>query len=187
MPRQPLTKQQAIALERQLASYANILDSLVRIPFTRQGIGADAALGTIPVVGDLAGLGLASFAIFKAWQAGVPWHQLMPAVRLALLDVTVGFIPVVGDVVDVFIRPSRKALDIVHNHLRTVHGLHNDDHMVHPFLHRKLEQYQQTSAIWRNPAVRWLWLHIPDILGIVILAWFGFTLYALIHWLGKIF
>lgn len=187
MQRQPLTKQQAIELERQLASYTNILDSLVRIPFTRQGIGADAALGTIPVVGDLAGLGLASFAIFKAWQAGVPIHKLMPAVRLALLDVTVGFVPVVGDVMDVFIRPSRKALGIVHTHLREVHGLHNDDHMVHPFLHRKLEQRQQSSAVWRNPVISWLWLHIPDILGIVILVWFGFTLYVLLRWLGGLF
>ena len=35
----------AIALSRQLATYANVMDSLVRIPFTRQGIGADAAVG----------------------------------------------------------------------------------------------------------------------------------------------
>lgn len=187
MQRQPVSKQQAIELERQLAGYANMMDSLVRIPFTRQGIGADAALGTIPVVGDLAGLGLASYAIFKAWQAGVPLHKLMPAVRLAVLDVTVGIVPVVGDVMDVFIRPSRKALGIVHAHLREVHGLQNDDHIVHPFLHRKLEQRQQTSAVWRNPVISWLWLRIPDILGLIILIWFCFTLYVLLRWLGGMF
>lgn len=184
MPRMPLTKQQAIALERQLASYSNILDSLVRIPFTRQGIGADAALGTVPIVGDLAGLGLASFAILKAWQAGVPLHKLTPAIRLALPDVTVGVIPVVGDVMDVFIRPSRKALTIVHTHLREVHGIQSDDHLVHPFLHRKLEQRQQHSVFWRHPVVAWLWLHIPDILGLLLLSWFAFTLYLVIRWIA---
>ncbi|XID74332.1 DUF4112 domain-containing protein [Alkanindiges sp. WGS2144] len=187
MPRQPLTKQQAIELERQLAVYANFMDSLVRIPFTRQGIGADAAIGTIPVVGDLAGLGLTSFAIFKAWQAGVPVHKLTPAIRLALLDVTVGFIPVVGDVMDVFIRPSRRALGIVHTHLHEVHGLQNDDHIVHPFLHRKLEQRQQHSKLWRNPVISWLWLHIPDLIGLLVLVWFAFTTYWLIRFVAGSF
>lgn len=179
-----LSKQQAIELERQLASYANMLDSLVRIPFTRQGIGADAAIGTVPIVGDLAGFGLSAFAIYKAWQIGVPLQKLTPAMRLALLDATVGFVPVVGDVMDVFIRPSRKALNIVHTHLREVHGLPNDDHMLHPFLHRKLELKQQQSAFWRNPLVAWVWLRIPDILGLLVLIWFAFSLYWAIRWIS---
>jgi len=35
-----LTQQQAIAVERDLAKFANTMDSLVRIPFTKQGVGA---------------------------------------------------------------------------------------------------------------------------------------------------
>lgn len=50
-----LTQQQAIAVERDLAKFANTMDSLVRIPFTKQGVGADAALSTIPFAGDIAG------------------------------------------------------------------------------------------------------------------------------------
>ena len=50
-----LTQQQAIAAERDLAKFANTMDSLVRIPFTKQGLGADAALSTIPFAGDFAG------------------------------------------------------------------------------------------------------------------------------------
>ena len=41
-----LTQQQVIALERDLAKFATMMDSAVRIPFTKQGIGADAALST---------------------------------------------------------------------------------------------------------------------------------------------
>jgi hypothetical protein len=69
----------------------------VRIPFTRQGIGADAAVGAIPVVGDIAGLALAGYAIYRAQQLGVPLSKLVPAIKLAALDVGVGFVPVLGD------------------------------------------------------------------------------------------
>ena len=49
-----LTRQEVIRLERDLAKFANMMDSVVRIPFTRQGVGADAALSAIPVAGDAA-------------------------------------------------------------------------------------------------------------------------------------
>ena len=58
-----LSKQQAIAVERDLAKFANTMDSLVRIPFTKQGVGADAALSTIPFAGDIAGFILSLYAI----------------------------------------------------------------------------------------------------------------------------
>jgi hypothetical protein len=59
-----LTQQQAIAVERDLAKFANTMDSLVRIPFTKQGVGADAALSTIPL-GDIAGFVLTLYALKK--------------------------------------------------------------------------------------------------------------------------
>lgn len=187
MSKKTLTKAEAIALERHLASYSNVLDSLVRIPFTKQGIGADAAIGTVPVVGDTIGFAMAMYAIYRAWQAGVPIHKLLPAIRLAILDVTVGIIPIVGDIMDVFIRPSRKALEIVHVHLKEVHGIESDDHIVHPYLHRKLEQKQQTSAFWRHPWVSWLWLRIPDLLGLIVIIWFIVTLYFAGRWVISLF
>lgn len=187
MPKKVISKQEAIALERHLAAYSNVLDSLVRIPFTKQGIGADAAIGTVPVVGDTVGFAMAMYAIYKAWQAGVPIPKLLPAIKLAILDATVGVIPVVGDILDVFIRPSRKALEIVHTHLKEIHGLESDDHMVHPFLHRQLEQKQQHSAFWRNPVVSWLWLRIPDILGLLLIVWFFISFYWIVTWLISLF
>lgn len=50
-----LTEHEVIKLERDLAKFANMMDSVVRIPFTKQGVGADAALSTIPFAGDAAG------------------------------------------------------------------------------------------------------------------------------------
>lgn len=180
MSAQPIhspARQQAMFLQRQLATYANTMDSLVRIPFTRQGVGADAAVGVVPVVGDVAGLALAGYAIVRAKQIGVPLHKLTPAIRLAFLDIGVGFVPMVGDMADVFIRPSRRAVNIVNDHLRELHGIESTDHTDHPVLHRVLEQKQQQSAFWRNPVVAWFWLRIPDFLGVLVLLWLVFSVY----------
>jgi hypothetical protein len=176
-----LSQQEVVRLERDLAKFANMMDSVVRIPFTKQGVGADAALSTIPIAGDVAGFVLTSYAIYKAKQIGVPQSKLNPVMKLAMLDAVVGFVPVVGTVFDVFIRPSRKALAIVHEHIREEYQIGSDLHVVHPFLHESLERKQQNSAFWRNPVVAWLWLHIPDLLGTIVLVlmliamWFGLS------------
>lgn len=57
-----LSQQEVIRLERDLAKFANMMDSVVRIPFTKQGVGADAALSTIPVAGDIAGFVLTCYS-----------------------------------------------------------------------------------------------------------------------------
>lgn len=177
-----MSQQEVIRLERDLAKFANMMDSVVRIPFTRQGVGADAALSTIPVAGDIAGFVLTCYAIYKAKQIGVPQSKLNGVMKLAAIDAVVGFIPVAGTVFDIFIRPSRKALDVVHTHIRDEYQIHSDHHVVHPFLHEKLERKQQQSKFWRNPVVAWIWIHLPDILGLVFLAIFIFAL-----WMGGTF
>ncbi|WP_180039590.1 DUF4112 domain-containing protein [Acinetobacter sp. YH12218] len=175
--KQKMSKQEVIRLERDLAKFANMMDSVVRIPFTRQGVGADAALSTIPVAGDIAGFVLTCYAVYKAKQIGVPQAKLNGVMKLAVIDAVVGFIPVAGTIFDVFIRPSRKALDVVHTHIREEYQISTDQHVVHPFLHEKLEQKQQQSAFWRNPVIAWLWIHIPDILGMIFLLVFIFAIY----------
>ena len=184
-----LTQQEVIRLERDLAKFANMMDSVVRTPFTKQGVGADAALSTVPVAGDLAGFALTCYAIYKARQIGVPQSKLNPVIKLATMDAVVGFIPVAGTIFDIFIRPSRKALDIVHDLIREEYQIHTDRHVVHPFLHEKLEQKQQQSAFWRNPVVAWVWIHIPDILGTIFLILFvlaiGWGGMALYQWISQ--
>ena len=183
MSEQPkkLSQQEVIRLERDLAKFANMMDSVVRIPFTKQGVGADAALSTIPVAGDVAGFVLTCYAIYKAKQIGVPQRKLAPVLRLAMMDAVVGFIPVLGTIFDVFIRPSRKALAIVHDHIREEYQIRSESHVTHPFLHERLEHKQQYSAFWRNPVVAWIWLHLPDLFGVVfiilliIAMWLGFS------------
>ena len=182
-----LTREEVIATERKLAKFANTMDSVVRIPFTKQGLGADAALSTIPLAGDLAGLALTSYAFILGRQLGVPAHKMTPAVRLALIDMVVGIVPGIGTLLDIFIRPSRKTLGIVHEHLHDEYGITETMHMDRPFLHQSLEDKQRQSAIWRNPVVAWIYLHIPDILGLIIIVFVVLGLWTVINGLIGLF
>lgn len=182
-----LSQQEVIRMERNLAKFANMMDSVVRIPFTRQGVGADAALSTIPVAGDIAGFILTSYAVYQARKIGVPQAKLNGVLKLAVMDGVVGLIPVLGTVFDVFIRPSRKALDVVHEHIREEYQIQSDHHVVHPFLHEQLEQKQQRSAFWRNPLVAWLWIHIPDLIGLIVLVFFVLSLWWGGQWLWQLY
>lgn len=186
---QGLTREQVIETERKLAKFANTMDSLVRVPFTKQGMGADAALSTIPLAGDLAGLVLTSYAFILGRQLGVPAHKMTPAVRLALIDMVIGIVPGIGTLLDVFIRPSRKTLGIVHEHLQDEYGITETIHMDRPFLHQSLEDRQQSrfGVFWRNPVVAWLYLHIPDMLGLIVIVIIGWGLWSLVSWLVSLF
>ena len=92
----PFDRQEIIRRERHLAKYANTMDSLFCIPFTKQGIGIDALLSLIPFVGDIAGLLLTLKAFRMGRELGVPEEKMRPAVYLALADMLLGMIPVVG-------------------------------------------------------------------------------------------
>lgn len=184
---QGLTRAQVIATERQLAKFANMMDSIVRIPFTKQGVGADTALSTIPLAGDIAGLILTSYAFILGRRLGVPAQKMTPAVRLAILDMLVGVVPIVGTLMDVFIRPSRKTLDIVHQHLQSEYGISDSTHMDRPFLHQRLADKQQQSHFWRYPLTAWLYLHIPDILGVIVIGLLCWALWGVLRWLVGVF
>lgn len=99
----PYERQEIIRRERELAKYANTMDSLFCIPFTKQGIGVDAILSLIPFVGDVAGLFLTMKAFRMGRELGVPEHKMRSAVYLAFADMVLGMIPVVGTLIDIFL------------------------------------------------------------------------------------
>ncbi len=80
---------------------AILLDDLVRIPGTKQGVGLDALLGLVPGFGDLVGSGISGAIMFDAVRARVPVRVLARMAWNLLLDAALGLVPFVGDVVDV--------------------------------------------------------------------------------------
>lgn len=179
----PYERQEIIRRERELAKYANTMDSLFCIPFTKQGIGVDAILSLIPFVGDIAGLFLTMKAFRMGRELGVPEHKMRSAVYLAFADMVLGMIPVVGTLIDIFLQPSRRTLKVINEYVRSEYGIDSDLHLERPFMHLALEKKQQQSDFWRKPVAAWLYMHIPDFFGLIVLVLMGWITVAMSKWI----
>jgi hypothetical protein len=76
-------------------------------------VGLDPVIGLVPGVGDLISLGLSLYLIWIGIQLKLPFPQLLRMLFNVLLDTTVGAIPVLGDVADLFFRANMKNLKIL--------------------------------------------------------------------------
>lgn len=178
----PFERQEIIRRERHLAKYANTMDCLFCIPFTKQGVGLDAILSLIPFIGDIAGLLLTLKAFRMGKELGVPEHKMRPAVYLAFADMLLGMIPVLGTLIDVFLQPTYRTMKIINEHVRSEYGIDSTLHLERPFMHAGLEKKQEKSAFWRHPVVAWIYLHLPDFFGLIMLILMGWAAVALTKW-----
>ena len=178
----PFERQEIIRRERHLAKYANTMDCLFCIPFTKQGVGLDAILSLIPFIGDIAGLLLTLKAFRMGKELGVPEHKMRPAVYLAFADMLLGMIPVLGTLIDVFLQPTYRTMKIINEHVRSEYGIDSTLHLERPLMHAGLEKKQGKSAFWRHPVAAWIYLHLPDFFGLIMLILMGWAAVALTKW-----
>ena len=94
-----------LVLSRRLAV---LMDDLLRIPGTRQGVGLDAVLGLIPGFGDLLGSGISGAIMYDAVRARVPVPVLVRMAWNLVLDALLGLVPMAGDLADVAHRANRR-------------------------------------------------------------------------------
>lgn len=93
-----------------------LLDDLIKIPGTNQGLGIDALLGLVPGVGDSV-TGLGSMALLLlALKKKVPTVVLVKMLGNIGVDVLTGTIPILGDIFDVAWRSNRRNLDLIEKH-----------------------------------------------------------------------
>lgn len=107
---------------QRLAKIARLADTAIGIPGTRFRFGFDSLVGALPVVGDFAMMGLSAFIIFEARQLGVPTSGLVRMAGNAVLDATLGSVPVLGDVFDMAFRANIRNLRIIEEHLDAAGG-----------------------------------------------------------------
>lgn len=87
---------------------ANLLDTAVKIPFIGIRVGLDFLVGLIPGIGDIIML-LASLRIVHLGKKlNMPKALQVKMLRTALIDYVLGFVPLVGDVVDLFYKANQK-------------------------------------------------------------------------------
>jgi hypothetical protein len=102
------------------------MDRAITIPGTRITIGLDALLGMLPVGGDVLtgliqlGIVLAAMFYFK-----VPRAVAVRMMANVLLDTSVGAIPFVGDVFDVFFKANTRNLRLL-NQVKEDHTAHRE-------------------------------------------------------------
>lgn len=101
-------EQDSRATLARLQRFSHWTDRRFRIPFTRIELGAEALIGLIPGVGDLAGLVLASYVLLEAWRIGAPRGLIMRMLANMLIDAVGGLLPLVGDVFDIWFKANSR-------------------------------------------------------------------------------
>lgn len=109
MPRSlhPIARERSLARMRFLARF---LDNAIPLPMTQFRVGFDALIGLIPGIGDAITFALASYIVFEAWRMGAKRSTLAKMIGNIVLDLAVGLVPAVGDVLDVFFKASARNL-----------------------------------------------------------------------------
>lgn len=97
----------------RLRSLVRFLETALRIPGTRIRFGADAVIGLIPGVGDLAGGMLSALVITEAVRANVPVPVIFRMFGNVAVDLLVGAVPVAGDIFDLFWRSGVRNLNLL--------------------------------------------------------------------------
>ena len=114
-PKTPIVTDEALQRRylAQIDQIAKVMDGLIPVPVIG-GIGLDAVIGLVPVLGDSVGLGAASLLIVRAAQLGAPPELLGRLVSIQCLDLLFGAVPVLGDLVDAGYRANQRSADLVH-------------------------------------------------------------------------
>ena len=81
-------------------------------------IGLDAIVGLIPIIGGLYTLTGGFWLLKKAKQIQCPPKTCRWILRLTFLDAAIGFIPGIGDIMDIFIRSHAWSVTEIEKHLQ---------------------------------------------------------------------
>ena len=103
-------------LLKRVNTWAVVMDSNYRIPFTKIKFGVDPLLGLLPIYGDLAGLILGLYVLFLAWRLRVPPRLLLRMLSNAGVELVIGVIPLLGNAFDVYWRANSRNVRLLQHH-----------------------------------------------------------------------
>jgi hypothetical protein len=101
-----------------LRRWAVLLDSVFRVPGTQIRFGLDAIVGLIPGIGDLSAPVFAAMLIATGLRMRVPAIVQSRMVLNAAIDMLLGLVPVLGDLVDVAWKANLRNLALLERHSR---------------------------------------------------------------------
>lgn len=104
------------AVEARIGRVTRVMDDLVAVPGTNQRVGVDPLIGLIPVVGDVVAAAVGGWVILEAARFGIPRVALARMVVNLLVDLGIGAIPLLGDLLDIVSRSNSANLRIFRRH-----------------------------------------------------------------------
>jgi len=116
---------------------ANLLDTAVKIPFIPLRIGLDSIVGLLPGAGDALMLLVSLRIVWLGKSLGMPTPLIAQMVKNSAIDFGLGFIPVVGDIIDVFYKANQKNVRLMERW-----WISQNKANVDAFTQQKLEQWQ---------------------------------------------
>ena len=102
---------------RELRRFAHLLDEAFRIPIIGYRVGLEPILGLVPVIGDISGFLISGYLIVRAARLGLPRALVSRMILNAVLDASIGSIPIVGDIFDFFWKVNKRNIRLVERHL----------------------------------------------------------------------
>jgi hypothetical protein len=105
-----------LARER-LLRLSRLMDAAIEVPILRTRVGLDAALGVVPVAGDLLSAAIGLYLVAQARELGASrWLQARMVGNL-LADAALGAVPVAGDIADVYFKAHMRNLRLLQKEL----------------------------------------------------------------------
>jgi hypothetical protein len=93
------------------------LERAITLPIIGKKAGLDAVLGLIPGAGDLIAGALGSYIIVEAVHARAPKWLIARMMWNLGFDTTLGAVPIVGDIFDLFFASNTKNIKLLKAHL----------------------------------------------------------------------
>jgi hypothetical protein len=111
------TLDHAAELDR-LERLATLLDSRWRLPLLGWRFGLDSVIGLVPGLGDAAGGLVSAWLILQAWRLGAPNRVLTLMAGNVALDIALGAVPVLGDLLDLGLKANRRNARLLRRHFQ---------------------------------------------------------------------
>ena len=99
-----------------LDNVSAFLDNQFRIPGTETRFGLDFIIGLIPGAGDVASFGISSVLVLTMVRYGASGRVILQMLWNILLDTTVGAIPILGDIFDLYFKSNRRNFELLKKH-----------------------------------------------------------------------
>jgi hypothetical protein len=117
----PYLARDPAATRLRITMLERVLERALVIPGLNRGVGLDAALGFVPVAGDVIAGAMGLYLVWEARNLGMSKLTIARMLMNTATDTTLGAVPLVGDVFDFFFRSNTRNLRLIKRHLDRHH------------------------------------------------------------------